>query len=58
MTEDKFIEGYKKALLDIQKVYGSEYNPLRIGKNGEPEGAIPGDEEGIFAVLRLRRVES
>ena len=52
--DDDFIEEYKKALPDIQKVYGPDYNPLKI-MNGEPQGADPGDPWGMLAVLKLRR---
>ena len=55
MTEDNFIEEYRRALPDIQTVYGPNYNPLRIRENGELEGADPGDPWGILATLRLRR---
>jgi hypothetical protein len=51
---DDFIEKYRKALPEIQKVYGPNYNPLKICENGEPQGAVPGDEWGIEAVLKLR----
>ena len=52
---DAFIERYRNALPELQKIYGPNYNPLKLRVNGEPQGAFPGDEWGIEAVLKLRR---
>ena len=53
-AENELIEEYRKVLPLLQEVYGPHYNPLKI-VNGEPQGAHPGDLEGISAVVRLRQ---